>query len=87
MVIFYTLLALIDDYYLNLLSWGHNNILGVALDQSVYLWHPQDERIETLCCLGDGEAQESDEQVTSIQWSNTENNTLAIGTSNNQVQV
>ena len=29
---------LIDDYYLNLLSWGQQNIVAIALNRSVYLW-------------------------------------------------
>ncbi|MBN9280718.1 MAG: hypothetical protein J0H37_00305 [Hyphomicrobium denitrificans] len=28
-----------DDYYLNVLDWGANNSLAVALAQSVYLWN------------------------------------------------
>eukprot|EP00605_Chrysophyceae_sp_TOSAG23-4_P001327 GSChrysophyteH1.ASY1.ANO1.1444.1 assembled CDS len=50
---------LMDDYYLNLLSWGSNNVIAVALNQSVYLWHA---------------------------WSSSEN-TLAIGTSANIVEL
>jgi cell division cycle protein 20 (cofactor of APC complex) len=30
---------LVDDCYLNLLSWGSNNTLAVALGQTVYLWN------------------------------------------------
>ena len=29
-----------NDYYLNLLDWGANNILAVALEDKVYLWNP-----------------------------------------------
>ena len=29
---------LLDDYYLNLLDWGKNNVLAVALGDSIYLW-------------------------------------------------
>jgi len=28
-----------DDYYLNLMDWGDNGILSVALNQSLYLWN------------------------------------------------
>ena len=32
---------LTDDFYLNLLDWGpKNNKIGVALDDSLYLWDP-----------------------------------------------
>lgn len=30
---------LIDDYYLNLLDWGNQNIISVCLGNSVYLWN------------------------------------------------
>ena len=29
---------LADDFYLNLVDWGSQNILGVGLGQSVYMW-------------------------------------------------
>ena len=29
---------LVDDYYLNLLDWGSNNVLSIALGDTVYLW-------------------------------------------------
>jgi len=32
---------LIDDYYLNLISWSDTNVLAVALGQAVYLWQPR----------------------------------------------
>ena len=30
---------IVDDYYLNLIDWGSNNILSVALADTVYLWN------------------------------------------------
>eukprot|EP00606_Chrysophyceae_sp_TOSAG23-5_P000045 GSChrysophyteH2.ASY1.ANO1.1313.1 assembled CDS len=51
---------LMDDYYLNLLSWGSNNVIAVALNQSVYLWHAADGRIDNLLTLGE------EEYVTSV---------------------
>ena len=32
---------LVDDYYLNLLSWGKNNVIAVALKNSLYLWNAE----------------------------------------------
>ena len=72
---------LMDDYYLNLLSWGSNNVIAVALNQAVYLWHAADGHIDPLLTL-DGE-----DYVTSVQWSGTGDNTLAVGTSSNTVQL
>ena len=72
---------LMDDYYLNLLSWSQQNVIAVALNQSVYLWHAADGHIDSLLTL------EGDDYVTSVQWSNTSDNTLAVGTSGNVVQL
>ena len=33
---------LLDDYYLNLLDWSPNNVLGVALGDAIYLWNAND---------------------------------------------
>jgi hypothetical protein len=30
---------ILDDYYLNLIDWSAQNVLAVALGQSVYLWN------------------------------------------------
>ena len=40
-----------DDYYLNLLDWGSNNVIAVALNNSVYLWHASDGKIDNLVTL------------------------------------
>jgi cell division cycle protein 20 (cofactor of APC complex) len=70
-----------DDYYLNLLSWGSSNTIAVALHQSVYLWNAADGRVDELTTL-DG----PDDYITSVQWSQKDN-TLAVGTSGNVVQL
>ncbi|KAG6612597.1 cell division cycle protein 20 [Phytophthora cinnamomi] len=67
---------LMNDYYLNLLSWGANNILAVALGQCVYLWNAVSGEIDELMAL------EGDEYVSSVQWSDAAGGSahLAIGT-------
>ena len=40
-----------DDYYLNLLSWGPNNLLAVALGPTVYIWDPVTGHISDLPVL------------------------------------
>lgn len=72
---------IMDDYYLNLLHWGSNNVIAVALKQAVYLWYPTDGRIEQLLNL-DG----ADDYVTSLQWAQ-QGNSIAVGTSFNTVQL
>lgn len=67
-----------DDYYLNLVSWGANNLLAVALGQVVYLYNPESGAIhEIRACASPGD------YVTSVSWvaSGAGNrDQLAIGT-------
>ncbi|POM61746.1 hypothetical protein PHPALM_29202, partial [Phytophthora palmivora] len=74
---------LMNDYYLNLLSWGANNILAVALGQCVYLWNAVSGEINELMGL------DGDEYVSSVQWSDAAGGSahLAIGTSESVVQL
>ena len=73
---------LMDDYYLNLLHWGNNNKLAVALRNTVYIWNPVDSQIESIPALT-----EEDAFVGSVKWSTIQDNILAIGTSHNSVQI
>jgi len=75
---------LVDDYYLNLLSWGRDNILAVALGQCVYLWNAASGQINHLLTLTG-----SDDYVTSVQWCDIERNSnyIAVGTNHGPVQV
>ena len=38
-----------DDFYLNLIDWSNSNILGVALQSSIYLWSPFNSSVHKLC--------------------------------------
>lgn len=75
---------LVDDYYLNLVSWSVDNILAVALGQSVYLWYAATEQIDHLLTLTG-----SDDYVTSVCWCNQDGNTnyIAVGTNDSTVQL
>ena len=53
---------MLDDYYLNLLDWGRNNVLSVALGGSIYLWNASDGSIQELM-QAPGET-----HVTSVSW-------------------
>lgn len=72
---------LLDDYYLNLLSWSTNNVLAVALGHSVYLWNATTGATEELC-----HCQEADDYITSVSWVE-EGSYLAVGTASSQVQL
>jgi len=53
---------IIDDYYLNLISWSSNNLLAVALGPSVYTWNADTNSVQLLCTL------DHDDVVTSVSW-------------------
>ena len=72
---------ILNDYYLNLLDWGNNNMLAVCLGQSVYLWNADNGNIEQLFTL-----KENDSYVCSVSWS-SKTNCLAVGLSNNTTQL
>jgi cell division cycle protein 20 (cofactor of APC complex) len=75
---------LVDDYYLNLISWGQDNILAVALAHCVYLWNAGTGEIEHLTTI-----QGNDDYVTSVSWCTMPGHSkyLAIGTNSNTVQL
>lgn len=67
---------------LNLIDWGHNNILAVALGTCVYLWNAVTGSIEQLLEL------ESNDYVSSLAWIQAgEGEHLAVGTSTGTIQV
>lgn len=71
---------LLDDYYLNLVDWGSQNLLGVGLGSSVYLWHAQTSQVHKLCDLG------TDDLVTSLSWIKHGTH-IAVGTKKGLVQI
>ncbi len=73
---------LLDDYYLNLLHWGKNNVIAIALHQSVYLWHAEDGKIDRLVNL-----EGADDHITSVQWCEENETYLAVGTSFNNIEI
>ncbi len=75
---------LVDDYYLNLISWGAENTLAVALGQCVYLWNSASGDINHLLTLPGAE-----DFVTSVKWDKVTGNTkyLAVGTNDGPVQL
>jgi cell division cycle protein 20 (cofactor of APC complex) len=75
---------LVDDYYLNLISWSQDNILAVALAHCVYLWNASSGEIQHLATI-----QGPDDYVTSVSWCDMPGHTkyIAIGTNSNTVQL
>jgi cell division cycle 20, cofactor of APC complex len=74
---------MLDDYYLNLLSWGSNNVLAVALSQTVYLWNAASGEIKELMNVADDESN----YISSVSWIQQGGSHIAIGTANNTVQL
>ena len=68
---------IVDDYYLNLISWSKDNILAVALSQSVYLWNATTGEISHLVTL-----ESPSDYVTSVNWCTLPGQTryIAVGT-------
>lgn len=54
---------LADDFYLNLVDWGINNLLAVGLGNCVYLWNATNSNVTKLCDYsGDSD------QITAVGW-------------------
>ncbi|XP_069718375.1 cell division cycle protein 20 homolog [Phaenicophaeus curvirostris] len=70
-----------DDYYLNLLDWSSQNLLALALDTTVYLWHHVSGEIINLM-----ETEHVADYVSSVSWGNG-GSCLAVGLSNGEVQL
>lgn len=71
---------IMDDYYLNILDWGNNNILAIALNSTVYLWNASNGEITELFTCENG-------YISSVSWIKEGTDFLAVGTSTNQVQL
>lgn len=70
-----------DDYYLNLMDWSNNNILAIALSQSLYLYDVSTGATEELYTCPN-----SSEEICSVSWCPDSNN-IAFGTTLNQVHI
>ena len=70
---------LLDDYYLNLLSWSSQNVLAVALGPAIYLWNASDGSIDALCDLADDPNGDEEDYVCSLDWT-ADGKYLSVGT-------
>lgn len=71
---------IVDDFYLNLLDWGSNNILAAALGSHVYLWNASTGNIEQLLEL------QGNDYVCSLAWIQ-EGDCLAVGTTEGSIEL
>jgi len=72
---------ILDDFYLNLLDWSSRNVVGIALENSVYLWNVSDPSSSELVTVDDQHG-----PVTSISWAQ-DGCHLAVGLNNSLVQI
>ena len=62
---------LIDDYYLNLLDWGKENIIAVALSDEIYLWNDTKAKASLLMTYTNNNSISEDisnNVITSLSW-------------------
>lgn len=74
---------LMNDYYLNLISWSDTNILAVALGQTVFLWDASSGDIQELCSFENG----PNAHISSVAWVQQGGAHLAVGTSSGTTQL
>ncbi|KAH6910801.1 WD repeat-containing protein slp1 [Coprinopsis sp. MPI-PUGE-AT-0042] len=72
--------GMMDDFYLNLLSWSVQNCVAVALDTSTYIWRADTGAVTQL-----GDAPEGS-YVSSVDFSN-DGNFLGVGLSTGEVEL
>ncbi|KAG2393544.1 hypothetical protein C9374_007075 [Naegleria lovaniensis] len=80
---------MLDDFYLNLLDWSSQNVLAVALYDTVYLWDANNGNIHMLTKTS-GDSQEEAETnintITSVAWT-MDGAHLAVGTNHCTVEL
>ncbi|CDK30028.1 unnamed protein product [Kuraishia capsulata CBS 1993] len=71
---------LADDFYLNLVDWGPQDVLAVGLGSAVYLWDGASGGVSRLCELP------QDDSITSLAWIGAGTH-LAVGTHSGMVEI
>lgn len=74
---------MLDDYYLNLLSWSSDNTLAVALSQCIYIWDASSGSIKELMNVDET----PNDYISSVSWIQSGGSHLAVGTASNTVQL
>lgn len=69
-----------NDFYMNVLDWGNNNILAVALGSELYLWNSENRMVEKLLAV------DGNDYPTSVAWSK-DAKTLAVGFMGSKLQL
>ncbi|KAL2326656.1 hypothetical protein Fmac_025714 [Flemingia macrophylla] len=69
-----------NDYYSNIMDWGENNILAIALGSDMYLWNSKNSNVFKLFHGANNDF------PTSVSWSD-DAKYLAIGSMNSKLQL
>ena len=80
---------LVDDYYLNLLDWGKENIIAIALFDEIYLWNDNNSKASLLMSYSNNDATTDDSLnniISSVSWMQNGLN-LGIGLPNGSIQL
>ena len=67
---------LVDDYYLNILDWGKENIIAVALSNEIYLWNNDNLQTSLLMTYENKDNDDINNYITSLSWMN---NGICVG--------
>ena len=70
-------LDMLDEFYVNLLSWSDTNVLAVVHGRRVYLWNVTSGDIQELCTFDDG----ADSYMSSVLWVQKGGAHLTVGSS------
>ena len=80
---------LVDDYYLNLLDWGKENIIAIALFDEIYLWNDNNSKASLLMSYSNNDATSDDSLnniISSVSWMQNGLN-LGIGLPNGSIHL
>jgi cell division cycle 20, cofactor of APC complex len=78
--------GIVDDFYLNCLSWSVKDILAIGLGSCVYLWNSRSGEVNELLNLGDDGEESISDYVSSLSWIH-DGSHLAVGSSDSSVQI
>lgn len=67
-----------DDFYLNLLSWSCDQLIAIALEDTVYVWNSNTGAVDSLPLC--------DRQITSVSWSE-DGSYLSLGKQDGTVEI
>lgn len=84
--------GIVDDFYLNCLSWSVHDMLAIGLGGSVYLWNSRSGEVNELCNINSSSSGEVEQvgrgsnYISSVSWIH-DGSYLAIGSSDSTVQL